>query len=195
MVTTITKRFAPGKLPLMKYCRSPRPQATFLGFAEIERVGRHSDGQLRGFQRHQIASHIREIRDYLARDDALLPNPIVIAFIDGITITPLDHAFVHVEIEVGNTKPGYIVDGQQRLTALSGITKPDFQVYSIGLIVPRLQRTSAAIRAHQQYTPAAQSAHLRVTAYCDGITRTFHNASVCSAIGGPAQLSPRVVAA
>ena len=42
-----------------------------LSFSEIERVGRSDDGQLKGFQRHQIASHIREIRDSLARDDAL----------------------------------------------------------------------------------------------------------------------------
>ena len=43
-----------------------------LNFSEIERVGRQEDGQLKGFQRHQISGHIKEIRDYLKRDDALL---------------------------------------------------------------------------------------------------------------------------
>ena len=40
-----------------------------LAWARIERVGRDSEGTLRGFQRPQIASHIREIRDYLAQGD------------------------------------------------------------------------------------------------------------------------------
>jgi hypothetical protein len=34
-------------------------------FAVIERVARDVDGALSGFQRPQIAGHIREIRDYL----------------------------------------------------------------------------------------------------------------------------------
>ena len=56
------------------------PSQDVLKFAEIERVGRKDDGELKGFQRHQIASHIKEIRDYLARDDALLPNAVIAAF-------------------------------------------------------------------------------------------------------------------
>lgn len=35
------------------------PSQDVLRFAEIERVGRKDDGRLKGFQRHQIASHIR----------------------------------------------------------------------------------------------------------------------------------------
>jgi len=37
------------------------------------------------FQRPQIASHICEIKDYLEHDDAVLPNPIVIAFTSGVS--------------------------------------------------------------------------------------------------------------
>src|SRR5437660_10289908 len=94
-----------------------------LAFADIERVSRESDGTLRGFQRHQIASHIKEIRDYLGRDDAVLPNPIVVAFIDGVTVTPTANGLAQVTIHVGESRPGYVVDGQQRLTARSGISK------------------------------------------------------------------------
>jgi DGQHR domain-containing protein len=100
-----------------------------LAFSEIERVGRQDDGQLRGFQRHQIASHIKEIRDYFKRDDALLPNAVIIAFIDGIRATNRGHGVVDIEIDATKTKPGFVVDGQQRLTALSGIDKPGFQVF------------------------------------------------------------------
>lgn len=105
------------------------PSSEVLAFAEIERVGRKEDGQLKGFQRHQIASHIKEIRDYLAREDALLPNAVIVAFIDGATVSDRGHGIVDVVIDASRGKPGFVVDGQQRLTALAGISKPAFQVF------------------------------------------------------------------
>lgn len=106
-----------------------------LSFAEIDRVARADDGQLRGFQRHQVASHIRDIRDYLARDDALLPNAVIVAFLDSVKIRNLGDGVVEVEIvAVDGAKPGFVVDGQQRLTALSGIEKPNFQVFVSALV-------------------------------------------------------------
>ncbi|MDM0117518.1 DGQHR domain-containing protein DpdB [Variovorax sp. J22R133] len=105
-----------------------------LAFSEIERVGRQDDGQLKGFQRHQIASHIKEIRDYFVRDDALLPNAVIIAFIDGIKAKDRSNGTVELEIDATKAKPGFVVDGQQRLSALSGIDKPGFQVFVSALL-------------------------------------------------------------
>ena len=105
-----------------------------LAFSEIERVGRSEDGQLKGFQRHQIASHIKEIRDYLSRDDAILPNAVIIAFIDGVNLKDLGNGVTQVQINCDGSKPGFVVDGQQRLTALSGIKKDGFQVFVSALI-------------------------------------------------------------
>jgi DGQHR domain-containing protein len=99
-----------------------------LQFAEIERVSRDSDGTLTGFQRHQIAPHIRDIRDYLSHDNAILPNPIVIAFVEGVSVAPTSSGFVEVTIDAVKSKPGFVVDGQQRLTALSGLLEKDFEV-------------------------------------------------------------------
>lgn len=109
--------------------------SAILSFAEIERVSRSDDGQLKGFQRHQVASHIRDIRDYLSRDDALLPNAVIVAFIDGVMVKDLGDGVVEVTIlaEEG-AKPGFVVDGQQRLTALSGLQKPDFEVFVSALV-------------------------------------------------------------
>src|SRR3546814_5166058 len=59
-------------------------------FAAIERVGRDATGKLNGFQRPQIAGHIREIRDYLDKPEAILPNPIVVAFTHGISVDKED---------------------------------------------------------------------------------------------------------
>lgn len=105
-----------------------------LSFSEIERVGRDDAGRLKGFQRHQIASHVKEIRDYLGRSDALLPNAVIVAFVDGVKVKDLGEGIVDVLISPKGGKPGFIVDGQQRLTALSGIEKPDFQVFVSALI-------------------------------------------------------------
>lgn len=99
-----------------------------LGFSEIDRVSRKDDGQLRGFQRHQIAPHIKEIRDYLHRDDALLPNAVIVAFLEGVKIKDDGNGVLDITID-GAGKPGFVVDGQQRLTALSGLHKPKFQVF------------------------------------------------------------------
>lgn len=69
------------------------------------------------------------------REDALLPNAVIVAFIEGIQVKELEHGVVEVEIcgKDGN-KPGFVVDGQQRLTALSGIQKPDFEVFVSALV-------------------------------------------------------------
>lgn len=105
-----------------------------LSFAEIERVARDDQGELKGFQRHQVASHIKEIRHYLAREDALLPNAVIVAFIDGVTVRDLEDGVVKIEIDARKSKPGFVVDGQQRLTALSGVKKPKFQVFVSALV-------------------------------------------------------------
>jgi DGQHR domain-containing protein len=106
-----------------------------LAFSEIERVARKEDGALSGFQRHQISSHIKDIRDYLSREDALLPNAVIVAFIDRVRITELAGGVLDIEVQVDDgKKPGFVVDGQQRLTALSGLEKPGFQVFVSALV-------------------------------------------------------------
>jgi DGQHR domain-containing protein len=75
--------------------------------------------------------HIRDILDYLSNDaHPILPNAIVIAFDERVAFTPLSGAhhsewgtFGHLDIPLprnaADTKAGWIVDGQQRATALA----------------------------------------------------------------------------
>lgn len=109
--------------------------AEILQFATIERIKRDGNGQLSGFQRPQIAAHIQEIKEYLSREDAVLPNPIVVAFTDSVTLTELSDNLVQIEIHAENGPAGLVVDGQQRLSALKllGATK-DFQIFVSALI-------------------------------------------------------------
>ena len=102
--------------------------------ARIERAGRSEQGELFGFQRPQVSKHIHEIRDYLSQDSAVLPNSVVLAFVDGVRVTDLDENLSTVEVEIGDTPPGQIVDGQQRLTALHGLPDKDFQVFVSAIV-------------------------------------------------------------
>jgi DGQHR domain-containing protein len=63
-----------------------------------------------------------------------LPNAVIVAFIDGATVKDRGQGIVEVKIDVANGKPGFVVDGQQRLTALAGIDKPGFQVFVSALV-------------------------------------------------------------
>jgi DGQHR domain-containing protein len=105
-----------------------------LRFATIERVARDAEGRLSGFQRPQIAAHIREIRDYLETPEAVLPNPIVVAFTSGVEVTERPDGVCQVTIDVEGGPPGLIVDGQQRITALSQVEGKDFQVFVSALV-------------------------------------------------------------
>lgn len=117
------------------FCFAAAP-TDVLAFSEIERVGRQDDGELKGFQRHQVAPHIKEIRDYLGREDALLPNAVIVAFLDNVTVEDVGDGIVDVVITVPDNadRPGFVVDGQQRLTALSGLRKEGFQVFVSALV-------------------------------------------------------------
>ncbi|MNS62153.1 hypothetical protein D3C72_952030 [compost metagenome] len=110
--------------------------AQVLQFAQIDRVGRDENGTLSGFQRPQIAGHIREIRDYLETDAAVLPNAIVVAFTQGVSLEEVDSGICRVTIDLSQGAQGLVVDGQQRLTALSLSARTDFQLF-VSLLVCR----------------------------------------------------------
>lgn len=105
--------------------------------ARIERAGRDNAGALQGFQRPQIAGHIREIRDYLEKPNSILPNAIVVAFLGNARLEPGGTPQGRVQqlvVDVSEGPPGWIVDGQQRFTALSELRGREFEVLVSGFI-------------------------------------------------------------
>ena len=112
------------------------PANDILNFAAIDRIGRGDDGTLRGFQRPQVASHIKEIRQYLQCEDAVLPNSVVIAFLDCLQVeTESDQTGrIRINVTAENSLPGLVVDGQQRLSALAQISESNFQVFVTGIL-------------------------------------------------------------
>ena len=103
--------------------------------AQISRVKRDEEKQLVGFQRGQVANHIEEIHDYLNKNDAVLPNSIILAFIDGVDLK-IDKGGRTGKLSIDITDPpsGYVVDGQQRFTALKMLKDKKFEVF-VSLVI------------------------------------------------------------
>jgi len=114
-------------------------------FATISRIKRSKAGKIEGYQRPEVVSHIREIRTYLESDDPMIPNALVIAFDDrvrfeaggesdegaatpGSLIIPIDPTLDDTD------KPGWVVDGQQRLAAIREADIDEFPICVIGFI-------------------------------------------------------------
>ena len=112
------------------------PAADVARFARIDRIGRDQDGGLHGFQRPQIAAHIREIQDYLETAHAVLPNPIVVAFTEGIEVENMGDGLCRIVVDLDNGPPGLVVDGQQRLSALMNLDGKPFEVFVAALVCP-----------------------------------------------------------
>ena len=101
-----------------------------LDSCEISRAGRNARGKLLGFQRPQIAAHIQEIKDYLGKDDAVLPNAVVVGFFIGdVAVKPLGDGIFRLTVSTARGKPGFVVDGQQRLSALAQSQRKDFEIF------------------------------------------------------------------
>ncbi|MGO4396185.1 DGQHR domain-containing protein DpdB [Variovorax sp. M-6] len=121
----VAARQAPGAHVLTFAAKATDILAT----CEISRAGRSESGKLFGFQRPQIAGHIQEIQDYLQKREAVLPNAVVVGFLGGTKIKDLGSGVVEISISTAGGKPGYVVDGQQRLTALAKTARDDFEVF------------------------------------------------------------------
>lgn len=98
--------------------------------ASVSYAQRNKSGELTGYQRGPAEKHIREILDYLSTADAILPNAIVIAFTSNIKFEPipgfpssewgtLGRLTIPIPGNASESRVGWIVDGQQRVAALS----------------------------------------------------------------------------
>jgi DGQHR domain-containing protein len=99
-------------------------------FAAISRVKRTEDGALLGYQRPEALAHIEGIRDYIESETPMVPNAVVLAFDSRVRFEPLPGVektaysrpgtlVIPLEKDLPEEhKPGFIVDGQQRLAAI-----------------------------------------------------------------------------
>src|SRR2546426_91175 len=107
-------------------------------FATISRI-RRQNGVVHGYQRPEVLAHIAEIRRYLEGSSPMIPNAVVIAFdsrvrfeTDSQRVQDLNYArsgtvIIPMDPDVlEDEKPGFIVDGQQRLAAIREATLESF---------------------------------------------------------------------
>lgn len=110
-------------------------------FSAVSRIRRDDQASVLGYQRPEVLSHIGEIRSYIESKDAMIPNAIVIAFDDRVRFVPLEisddsigvgfgHLVIPIgELTTGSSKPGLIVDGQQRVAAIREARVESFPIW------------------------------------------------------------------
>jgi len=118
-------------------------------FATVTRIKRTGDGSLQGYQRPEVLSHISEIRNYIESDSPMIPNAVVIAFDTrvrfeptsttssgycrpGTLVIPIDETVPPEE------RPGFIVDGQQRIAAIREADVESFPICVSAFITDNL---------------------------------------------------------
>jgi DGQHR domain-containing protein len=121
-----------------------------LDIADISRLSRNEAGKLLGYQRREVKNHIDQIVQYLEGENVLFPNAIILALSsevcfkgsrgprvdDGISTSGI------IEIPVpkpNQTKPAWIVDGQQRVLAISKSNKLNLPVPVTAFVSDRVE--------------------------------------------------------
>lgn len=118
--------------------------------ADISRISRNQDGKLIGYQRPGARQHIAEIAEYFDGDRPLMPNPIILAMSPdmefkssrGPGTTDGYNTIGTIEIPIpklGDPKPAWIVDGQQRTLALQKSSKTRLAVPVTAFIADSLE--------------------------------------------------------
>lgn len=116
-------------------------------FAAVSRLGRDDDKKVVGYQRPEVLSHIAEIRAYLETDNPMLPNAVVVAFDPTVRFIPIGgetptagtaeagELVIPLPTAPGERKPGWVVDGQQRLAAVrEADLRSGFPVWVVGFV-------------------------------------------------------------
>lgn len=111
-----------------------------LKIADVSRISRDEAGKLIGYQRAEVRRHVQDIVEYLNQDSIVFPNSIILALTSRVKFKQsrgrandedglAKAGTLEIPLPVnGGQKPAWIVDGQQRMLALSMCDKPDLPV-------------------------------------------------------------------
>ncbi|MCL4206657.1 MAG: DGQHR domain-containing protein [Pirellulaceae bacterium] len=114
-------------------------------FTSISRIARDEQQAIQGYQRPEVLSHIAQIRQYVESEAPLLPNSIVVAFDQRVRFvadrkkaaSPYSQTgtiVIPLNGRATESKPGWIVDGQQRVAAIREARVKSFPISVVGFI-------------------------------------------------------------
>jgi DGQHR domain-containing protein len=116
-------------------------------FATISRIGRTEEHAIKGYQRPEVLSHIADIQQYLESANPMIPNAIVVAFNRTVRFEPSPKNGNRISYsrpgelvipfcagEPDENRPAWIVDGQQRMAAISSAKIKSFPICVVGFI-------------------------------------------------------------
>ena len=124
--------------------------ADIVRLADISRIERDENDNLKGFQRPEIRSHVKGIVDYLNQGKILFPNAIILALSSKVHFAasrgtrPTDDEGIAqsgtltIPLFEEGKRVAWIVDGQQRSLALSQADNHDIAVPIVGFVSDRV---------------------------------------------------------
>ena len=127
------------------------PGHEIVRIADISRLERDEDENLKGFQRKEIRNHIKNIVEYLDQGNVLFPSAIILAFAPEIqfkqsrgpkpkNLTDVaSMGTLSIPIREEGDRVAWVVDGQQRSFALARSENSFIPVPVVGFISEDLQ--------------------------------------------------------
>ena len=127
------------------------PGHEIVRIADISRLERDEDENLKGFQRKEIRNHIKNIVEYLDQGNVLFPSAIILAFAPEIqfkqsrgpkpkNLTDVaSMGTLSIPIREEGDRVAWVVDGQQRSFALARSENSYIPVPVVGFISEDLQ--------------------------------------------------------
>ena len=121
--------------------------ADVLRVADVSRIHRDENDELKGFQRKEIQNHVKNIVEYLDRGSVLFPNAIILALLPEIEFKqsrgPSPEGAVSgtliIPLHKDERRASWIVDGQQRSFALERTKNKEIMVPIIGFVAPNIE--------------------------------------------------------
>lgn len=164
-------------------------------FAAVNFADRAADGVLSGYQRGKVSAHINQITNYLTTDGAMLPNAVVLALDRQVEFQALPGATASAWGTPGTLsiplpdrherKPALIVDGQQRITALSKLPPTrKFPVVVVGFVASSelLQRQQFILVNKTRPLPRDLINELLPHVGLDGLPGSWHGRQVAAQV-------------
>lgn len=149
-------------VPAIKYAQGKNVLYSFVidakqlgSIARVTWIHEEEDGKIVGFQRPEIAGHIKNIKGYLEGDpDPTIPNSLILGMVKKPKFTVIDGDLGLLTITGQNA---LVVDGQQRAAAIRDCSLPEFKMNVVAFVAEdeaKLNETFVRVNSSKPLTTA-----------------------------------------